>query len=317
MGQFDKNDGPYPSSHNIIAVLSFGITRRYANTFQSFCNQIAHEFTFTELRNCIYNYLLIQPNESEDESSSKLCVVHLRSPRFPFHRNIYCPGHQNCQWSNLRRQTLGLTQTCRAIRREFRPLYFSRLVVYLHRYAKDATKYILDFFPQAEDTYGECHLGGYGGDINCHEMLPLIQVLSKSPNFTLKYEGVPRDKIVFEALIDAKGNKQWREYVEKNATRISYFPCFESRVRRDKNQLFVNIRHTTGEPWMIEEKKEDKGDPGISELNRTPADKPECVRKWLEFAGLSHLDEVLDDVGIQVAPADEDSDSEASAIDGS
>lgn len=179
----------------------------------------------------------------------------------------------------------------------------------------EISRYISDFFPQAEDTYGKCISRSCGKrtEMNSYEMLPLIQALSKQLNFTLKYDGWPRDEINFAALIDVKGNKRWREYVDKHVTRISYFSDVRSCLRLPKNQLFVHIRHTVGEPWMLE----DTSDKEIPITERTPANKPECVRKWLEFAGIPHLDETLDSVGIQVEPADEDSESDSSSIDDS
>lgn len=266
----------------------------------------------TELRNQIYDSLLIHHDEYTGRIVESPHILRFKPPPFPIHLNKYCPGKEDFRWSTLWGATLGLTQTCRTIRHEFRPLHFSRFEIRLIDF-RPVSRYVSDFFPPPMDSYGTCVLWEWDGEMNSYEMLPLIHTLSKSLNFSITVSGWDRDEKNVKALIDVKENRKWREYVGKNVTRISYFPDMRSCVRPRKNQLFVNIKHTVGEPWMIEEKKKgDERDERYWITKRTPNNKPECVRRWLEFVGLPHLDETLDDIGIQVAPEEEDSGDDSS-----
>ena len=187
--------------------------------------------------------------------------------------------------------------------REFLPLHLRCIMTELPC-SSDVPRYISDFFPQAKNAYGTCLLRIRYGD-NSIEMLPLIQVRISAPDVVLRYDShYPRDRTNFAVLLDVQGNTRWREYVERWVTGIAYFTeCKEHRPHR--NQLVLNSRHTVGEAWMVGEEKEDCGEQGNLGGNSTPpAKKPEHVKRWLEFAGISHLDEMLDDVGIEVAAPD-------------
>ncbi|KNG50857.1 hypothetical protein TW65_01835 [Stemphylium lycopersici] len=216
-----------------------------------------------ELRNRICEWV-IEGTQSD---------VRLRSPPYPLWLACRAPNRV-LRWELLRRETLGLTQTCRKLRDEFLPLHQQHVIVQLWN-PEDLRRYLAEFFPNNEEPHGTVKLSVPPEHAKL-EVLPFIHALCSAPKLDLRFVDMPKDdKETLSRLCDVRGNRNWAGFVERLVTRISYIGDWTA-----DQQLIVEIKNGAWKHCVTERIPEN------SRIN-VPGDsnnyeKADVVKRWLE-----------------------------------
>lgn len=177
--------------------------------------------------------------------ATECCVVTLRPEKIPHHRERRVTDED---WRSMKRQWLGLTQTCRQLRLEYRPKYLTATNHRVYMYLRDVEAYtntfILNYGSDETDALGHITiaLGGPGTgptDLEVKvEMLPLLKLcLGKSvgtsklkmtftddrniPNLYGPERQGPHQARDLTSILHDFNRKKWRDIVKLYMTRFA------------------------------------------------------------------------------------------------
>lgn len=197
-----------------------------------------------EVRNRIYHFatkdtLSFKPlYECEDENPRRLACVSKGAQWSPY------------QWTVSRRSYLGLTQTCRQLRKEFFPIHqalipvvilFDELLDYLKTFTVDVKVAIVEVqIPRRCNT----------------NIRDIILLCAEAPGVKLDFGGYAG--VAMQAFLENLHEYQeFCNYVREKALRVVTIaensPClWTGKMLVSVDQVNVYIRHEDGEPWMDE-----------------------------------------------------------------
>jgi hypothetical protein len=224
----------------------------------------------TEIRNAIYSQL--SSSAYDDLRASYGTEVKL------IHKKNYSQ-----HWPSLRREDLGLTQTCHQIRREYFPIYsrHTRMYVCMRDFANAAedlcrTKHQVSM-PAGNVLVGvrtwnhlppplwEYHLS----DI---DISPLLHLCKINPDLHFTFEDASP---YFTALFDVHTNPLWWDFLNTAVWEVRVWPEFWDGSDYPKHtKVHIEVDKAFGERWMKSRSK-----------RRNPK-----VDRWLGTVGLQDLE---------------------------
>jgi hypothetical protein len=149
-------------------------------------------------------------------------------------------------WSNQSRTFYGLTQTCRLIRLEFRPLHQSYVKVSVG--LPQVERYINAFIPEVQTKPSEACANIKIAAFTCghHCVAPLIRMLSESSNIEITYAR-DCDSRHLQSLLHAKNrNPEWWSYFQDRVQHI----CVYWDVLGFVVDVDVYVKSQFEESWM-------------------------------------------------------------------
>ena len=189
-----------------------------------------------ELRNRIYEYVIAQ------KRNRRPTEILLIPPPYPTKSLLSCPGRL-LSWSKLRRQTLGLSQTCRQLRREFLPLHQRIAPISISQ--TDVERYVTDFFPKDSQANGTLEIRL--SRPRKVSLLQLFKLIVRSPKFIVHLYSLcdwyDSTNAIVRLLLDSASMTKWATFVGEHVSHLSVSTGPHSK-------LVITVKRSAMKTWM-------------------------------------------------------------------